>query len=247
MNYNEYDSNGNKKKINFSDTISDKQQRSRLILIGYVFIFIVLIIMVRLGNTNTSKDENKENNQIIEEKHENDEFDDLFSLIDENNYEFDYQLNYDNELYEAVGKRYNNKYSYTFSKEGETPIEFLGTTNNIKAKVYNSIENAGLTYRYLNYFDNNIIKQILRSSKRVNDNTFEITNLALSKIIVEFNNISNNNINTIKISTKNNKIVEFEIDYSQAASELLNREISASVKAQFMNFNLIDDFIAEFE
>ena len=247
MNYNEYDSNGNKKKFNLSDAISDKKQRSRLILLGYTFIFIVLIAMVRLGNNNTSKNENKDNNKKIEEKYENDEFDNLFSLIDENNYEFKYYLNYDNELYEAIGKRYNNKYSYIFSKAGEVPIEFLGTTNNIKAKIYDNIEKAGLTYRYLNYFDNNLIKQILRNARKVDDNTFEITNLELSKISPEFEKIKSDNVNTIKINTKNNKIVEFEIDYSEATNELLNKEIITTIKAEFMNFNLIDDFTTEFE
>ena len=42
MDYNEYDSNGNKKKFNVD--LSDKKQRARAILAVYGVIFLILII-----------------------------------------------------------------------------------------------------------------------------------------------------------------------------------------------------------
>ncbi len=111
MNYNEYDSNGNKKSFNFNDMITDKKQRSRLILGVYAIIFLMLIIFVRMGTSATTNNGEKGKNtkEVVENK-ELDIYDEMFSLIDGNNYNFLYQLNYSNELYEASGKRYNNKY-----------------------------------------------------------------------------------------------------------------------------------------
>ena len=131
MNYNDYDSNGNKKDFNFTDLMTDKKQRSRLILGIYVVLIIILIIMIRVGNkSNSSKDKVVKNNDVEEIKEEKpkDEYDELFSLIDGNNYEFRYSLTLDNDIYIAEGKRYSNKFNFTFVKEGEIPIEFLGTT-----------------------------------------------------------------------------------------------------------------------
>ncbi len=248
MNYNEYDSNGNKKSFNFNDMITDKKQRSRLILGVYAIIFLMLIIFVRMGTSATTNNGEKGKNtkEVVENK-ELDIYDEMFSLIDGNNYNFLYQLNYSNELYEASGKRYNNKYSYSFVKTGEKAIEFLGTQNNIKAKVDNELIDAGLPYRYLNYFDNELIKNLLRKSNKIDDYSYEITNSDLGKVVSDFSQCQRDDKNTILLDVKNNKVVGFSIDYSNATKELLNMEISTTITAQLSNFSLVDDFSIEFE
>ena len=249
MNYNEYDSNGNKKKFNFTDMVTDKTQRSRMILAIYVIFILILIVFIRvsISGTSNNNDVKKDKTPDKVEPKELDTYDEMFSLIDENNYNFVYKLNYSNELYIASGKRFNNKYSYSFVKEGEKAIDFLGTQNNIKAKVDNEIMDAGLPYRYLNFFDNELIKNILRKSNKIDDNTFEVTNSDLGKIISDFSKLVSEDKNTIKLDIKNNKVVGFTIDYSNATKELLNKEITTTITAQLSNFSLIDDFGVEFE
>lgn len=250
MNYNDYDSNGNKKDYNFQDMFSDKKQRSRLILAFYAVIIIILIVMIRVGSTtsesNTEKEDKKpEEIQITDEKEK--EINQLFSLIDTNNYEFNFTLNFEGEIYQATGKRNNDKYSFTFVKEGEHPIEFLGTKNNIKAKVNDEEQNAGFPYQYLNNYDNQLLKRIIANSSKIEDGLYAITNNKLKEISNTFKDISSDSINTIKLTIQNNMITGIEIDYTNAISELLNKEVTAIITNQYTNFNLVDDFNANFE
>ena len=252
MNYNDYDSDGNKKNYNFSDMMSDKKQRSRLILAFYAVVIIILVIMIRVGsgsNTTQNNEENSKDNSYNQEieTDDNKEVQQLFSLIDTNNYEFNYTLNFDNEIYIASGKRNNDKFSFTFVKEGETPIEFLGTKNNIKAKVNEEEQEAGFPYQYLNYFDNELLKRIIKNSSKVEDELYVITNSKLKTISNDFHSLESDSLNTIKLTIKNNTIIGIEIDYSNAISELLNREVTAVITNQYTNFNLVDDFSSNFE
>ena len=95
MDYNEYNSNGNKKRINLSDTFYDKKQRARFMLLVYFLFIVIIVLTIKFSTpktTNTLKDENT-NEEVVEnieekEEHEEiiDEIDKKFSFIDQNNY-----------------------------------------------------------------------------------------------------------------------------------------------------------------
>ncbi len=254
MDYNEYDSNGNKKKINFNTIINDKQKRAWLIL-GMYFIFIFAIIVLIRSNysNNEQKESKKETNEQIEETNNNkeseekDELDKMFSYIDENNYNFKFMLNYNNEQLETIGKRYNNKFEFTYSNKGQS-LYFLGTVSNLKMKKDDSYISIVFPYTYFNYFDNNVIKEIIRNSiYNYNSNKYEISSKKFNEILNHSATIDNDGINTIELITKNNKVVEIKVDFSSALAMIDPSETTAIISLNYYDFGLIDDFNISFE
>lgn len=256
MNYNEYDSNGNKKKFNLIDIINDKQKRSRAILLIYLVFFILLVIMVRfnLKSSLTKNNENTEanntenvtnsNQEITPEPNANNELNEMFSDIDLNNYEFKYVVDIKNSVSTIEGKRYNNKYLFTLENNGSI-LYFSGTTNYIKVRETEDGEYKlnGFPYVLINYFDSSVIKDLLNKSS-LNNGLFEISNESISTIANK--KLSNSDaINNIEVFLKNNKINKIELDLSNAVSSYMNESVSAKISLEYNNFGLIEDFDIE--
>ncbi len=260
MDYNEYNSNGNKKKINISGILGDRQKRAWLILSIYLLFIFILIAMVRSSYSNSNVESNKDsvsnnkelkdqksevNNEILKE--EKDELDNLFSFIDQNNYNFDFVLNYNNDEYITKGKRYNNKFEFSYSNK-EQSISFIGTETNLKMKKDDSYINIVFPYTYFNYFDNNLIKKIIRDSSYNEINkTYEITSSKLNNLLNLSKEENDLSINTIELETKNNRVVGIKIDFSNALKQIDSTENTAKISLNYSNFGLIDDFNASFE
>lgn len=256
MNYNEYDSNGNKKRFNMTDLLNDKKQRSRLILAFYALIIIALIIVIRVNNsyTNENNQENTNKNESINKKEEiqdniREETKEKFSFIDQNNYEFKFVAKYNKETSVIEGKRYNNKYQFTLTSNGNV-YHFLGSQNYIKGRESEKDDyiSTGFPYVYLNFFDNSLLKEIVDSSK-INKNVYEISNEDLNKIIngEESSQIKQKeSINTIELVTRNNKITGINIDYTNVLSDFSNEKITAKLSLEYSNFGLVEDFDINF-
>ena len=249
MNYNDYDSNGNKKRIDFSDVLNDKQKRARIILLGY-FIFIVLIIMViKLSSNTVVKNDNKE--PIVDDNKEKvevvkDEIDEKFSFIDQNNYNFTFTIDYQNQKFIIKGKRYDNKYSFTYSNLVDT-IEFLGTDSNIRMKGEDGYTSVIFPYVYVNFFDNNELKNIIRNSNYI-EGVYKITNEKINDIVSLKGNIDNKDeLNSFELILMNNKVVAINIDCSNAISDLQNENLSAKIRLEYENYGLVEDFDINFD
>lgn len=254
MNYNEYDSNGNRKKFNFADIITNKTQRSRLLLLIYLIIFIVLIVFIRLNissslnNNEIIKKEEKENNN--QEKNINTETnivltDDMFSFIDLDNYNFTYNIDFNNSISLIEGKRFNDKYYFTMTNNGSI-LYFNGTSNYIKAKetLDGEYKITGFPYVLVNIFNTNIIKDLINNST-INNDKYEITNKKVGEIS-NYNKMTNvDAINTIELVKSNNKITQINIDLSNAISSYMNENVKAIITLKYSNFGLIDDFKIE--
>lgn len=261
MNYNEYNSNGEKKKILFD--LKDKTSRSRIILFVYFLIFVFLIIFVRSnykGNVNNNQnidqntDQNTSNNvnnqNSIEkndvEKKDNtivkeNEIDSMFSFIDSNNYEFKYTVSYNGVESVIIGKKYNNKYDFSLTNNDEI-IFFNGTSNYIKVKTGENENYKSATFPYVlvNFFDSNILKEIINNSNNI-DGIYKIENSKLSKIIRE--ELRNeNDLNEIELVKRNNKVVSINIDLTNAFSAYSKEKVSTKLKLEYYNFGLVDDF-----
>ena len=259
MNYNEYDSNGNKKKFNLIDIINDKQKRSRAILLIYLVFFILLIIMVRFSlksslnneaNNNSVVDNNEivtnNNQENIEKPNDNndDELNEMFSDIDTNNYEFKYVVDIKDSVSTIVGKRYDDKFSFTLENSGSI-IYFNGTSNYIKAKESEDGEYKlnGFPFVLVNYFDSNIIKKMINNSN-LNNGKFEISNETIGNLANK--DLSNKEaINTMEVYLKNNKIYKIELDFSNAVSTIMDESVNAKISLEYFNFGLIDNFEIE--
>lgn len=262
MNYNEYDSNGNKKSFDFSLLFTDKKYRSRLILCIYAIVFIVLIVMVRISSVNsnnqlTDKNENV-NSEINSDNNENvftddnsiDNFKEEFSYIELNNYNFEYLLTSDEYQFVASGKRYNEKYDFNFTNQIDT-MHYLSDGKKVMALEPNAeyYVITNFPYYYINYFDTEIIKQILNNSTKLSDDVYEITNDKLVEYVEnDYKSDLNNKelTNTIKLSKKNNIIVSIEIDITNLINELGKENNSTIITLKYSNFNLIDDFEINF-
>lgn len=253
MNYNEYDSNGNRRNFDVSDMLRDKKQRARLILLIYLVVIVALVVFVRMSSSSVTNQE-KENNQDVivdnnDKKEENqtpDKIDEMFYLIDQNNYNFTFSIMYQDQQFIIEGKRFGNKYSFSNS-DGTNTNYFLGTDTNIKMRTEEGYKTAELPYIYINYFDNLELKNILREAT-LEDDVYKITNEKLSSLVTLSGNIDNNDdINTFELIIKNNYVVGIVIDCSKALSDYSGEEINATINLSYSNFNLIEDFELAFD
>lgn len=251
MDYNEYNSNGERKKISFD--LKNKQSRSRAILLFYALLFIFLVIFIRLnykGNINNSK--NIENNNQIDnnnveinkeeiKKEEVSEIDSMFSFIDLNNYNFKFIISYNDVESVLEGKRYDNKYDFTLSNNNEV-IFFNGTSNYMKVKTEEneSYKLATLPFVLLNFFDNDKIKEIITNSE-LDSEIYKITNAKLSKVLNEKidNEFATNDIALIK---KNNKVTKINMDLTNAISAYSKENVIVKLNLEYFDFGLVDDF-----
>ena len=260
MNYNEYDSDGNKKSFDYSLLISDKKYRARLILGIYLVFFIIIIIFVRVGLSNSVDDysslENEQeqipNEDDNEEMVNENDFSNEFSLVMLNNYNFEFTIYSDSLEFVAAGKRYNNKYELDLSSNGDI-IKYISDGTKTLA-YYNGVSSEReLPYYYINYFDNEILLKILNNSKKVGNGNYYITNGRLIKFVNNFfkNEIDNKEfINIIKLFFENDKIVSINIDITNLVNSLLedgDKQFSSVVlDLKYSDFGLIEDFEINF-
>ena len=256
MDYNEYNSNGEKKKFSFD--LKDKTSRSRFILFLYILLFIFLVIFIRINyKSNINKNINENNNQIqdnneeikVEENIINDdndnkeenEIDSMFSFIDLNNYNFKYVISYNDVESVIEGKRYNNKFDFSLNSNNEE-IYFNGVNNYLKVKTEKNGSYKITTFPYVlvNFFDNKKIKEIINNSI-LSDGVYKITNDKLSKILNE--NLDNpNTINEIELIKRNNKVVKINLDLTSAVSAYSKEKITAKLNLEYFEFGLVEDF-----
>lgn len=240
MNYNDYDSNGNKKKFDFSKMMTDKQSKSRMILFFYIILIVGLIITIRVSPKNKdekTKSEEKNNNQIIEENEIDKELNEMFSFIDGNNYEFKYTMTLDDNISIMEGKRYDKKINFKLIENDKYQEEYIGTKDNLSA-----VENSTSNNATFNMFTATFLRKVIKSSTIKNE-IYEITNEDLNKIMS--NNVKINNkddINTLKLVMKNNKITEVHFDISNLISDYSKKNTRALVVLEYYNFGLVDDF-----
>ena len=268
MNYNDYDSNGNEKNFDLSLLFTDKKYRSRLILGIYFVFFVILITFVRTGikadnslNDNNNEivdnevinnEDNNDDSDIIvnEDSDENDdEFNEEFSNIMSNNYNFEFTLVSDSNVFVASGKRYNEKYDFKLT-DGESVINYLSDGIRVNAENDGEYYDTNLPFYYINYFDNDILYDIVSSSVEVGDNSYAISNKALLEFVDSLykREISDNDsINSIKLKKEDDIIVSIELDITNIVNSLgISDTNKTIITLKYSNFNHINDFEINF-
>lgn len=246
------------KGFNFSDLFFDKTNRSRLILLCYLLLFVVLIVLIRTNTTDSLNNleeennlENDQNNNVENDLSEEElEINKMFSYIDMNNYKFNYILYYNDDVYNIDGIRYDNKYSFELTN-GANTLSYIASGETVKAKDKNDLEASffitNFPYYYLNYFNNNILKNLLTKAKKVADNKYEITNEELLDFVDGASNFvieDKEKANTIELELKNNIITNIYINMTNLFS--FSEEIEKlEVKLNYSDFGLIDQFEVE--
>lgn len=257
MNYNDYDSEGNEKSFDYSLLFTEKKYRSRLILCFYFIFFIILVIFVRTSSKpNNSLKENNDviNNDIVVDNEEqdnifNNEHMEEFSNILTNNYKFEFILVSDSNTFVASGKRYDEKYDFKLT-DGNSVIKYLSDGSRVNAESDGEYYDTNLPFYYIDYFDNDILYNIVSSAVEVSDNVYAISNKNLLKYIDtlykrEIND--NDSINTIKLVKDNNSIISIELDITNIVNALgITTTNNTVITLNYYNFNHINDFEINF-
>lgn len=209
-----------KKKLTLKEKLKDKRERAKLELLFYGIFFLAIIVFTRIlsGYNDVPKVNNTK------------------SFINEitDNYEYNIDINIDNNKYKYYGKRLgnnmsinkviDNKYDY-FYKMGNKYYILDNNGNYILTSVediYNYID-----YRYL---DISNIKEYIKLSTKDNNNY----NIKVSDLILNSNNT--NNI-TISIDELNNTITLDYTELFKIDNNNLNKEI---VTIKYTNINKIN-------
>ena len=209
-----------KKKLTLKEKLKDKRERAKLELLFYGIFFLAIIVFTRIlsGYNDVPK------------------VNDTKSFINEitDNYEYNIDINIDNNKYKYYGKRLgnnmsinkviDNKYDY-FYKMGNKYYILDNNGNYILTSVediYNYID-----YRYL---DISNIKEYIKLGTKDNNNY----NIKVSDLIL---NSNNTNSITISIDELNNTITLDYTELFKIDNNNLNKEI---VTIKYTNINKIN-------
>lgn len=209
-----------KKKLTLKEKLKDKRERAKLELLFYGIFFLAIIVFTRIlsGYNDVPK------------------VNDTKSFINEitDNYEYNIDINIDNNKYKYYGKRLgnnmsinkviDNKYDYFYKMGNKYYI--LDTNGNYILTSVEDIYNY-IDYRYL---DISNIKEYIKLSTKDNNNY----NIKVSDLILNSNNT--NNI-TISIDELNNTITLDYTELFKIENNNLNKEI---VTIKYTNINKIN-------
>lgn len=209
-----------KKKLTLKEKLKDKRERAKLELLFYGIFFLAIIVFTRIlsGYNDVPKVNNTK------------------SFINEitDNYEYNIDINIDNNKYKYYGKRLgnnmsinkviDNKYDYFYKMGNKYYI--LDTNGNYILTSVEDIYNY-IDYRYL---DISNIKEYIKLGTKDNNNY----NIKVSDLILNSNNT--NNI-TISIDELNNTITLDYTELFKIDNNNLNKEI---VTIKYTNINKIN-------
>lgn len=208
------------KKINLKEMWKDKRGKAKIKLTLYGIFFIAVIIFARVLNTKTAQIEN--NNPV------NTSF--LKEITD--NYEYNIEINIDDNIYKYVGKRLGHNCNITRIVEGEEK-KYSIINNKYYAFEENNylLVNENEVYPYINYryLDIDNIKEYVKMSKK-EENTYK---LKLSNIVL---NGSDDKYITITIDEVNTSL---GIDYTELFKTINPATSKVTVKFNYQNINQI--------
>ena len=209
-----------KKKLTLKEKLKDKRERAKLELLFYGIFFLAIIVFTR----------------ILSGYNDIPKVNDTKSFINEitDNYEYNIDINIDNNKYKYYGKRLgnnmsinkviDNKYDYFYKMGNKYYI--LDTNGNYILTSVEDIYNY-IDYRYL---DISNIKEYIKLSTKDNNNY----NIKVSDIIL---NSNNTNTITISIDELNNTITLDYTELFKIDNNNLNKEI---VTIKYTNINKIN-------
>lgn len=209
-----------KKKLTLKEKLKDKRERAKLELLFYGIFFLAIIVFTRIlsGYNDVPK------------------VNDTKSFINEitDNYEYNIDINIDNNKYKYYGKRLgnnmsinkviDNKYDYFYKMGNKYYI--LDNNGNY---ILTSVEDI---YNYIDYhyLDISNIKEYIKLGTKDNNNY----NIKVSDIIL---NSNNTNTITISIDELNNTITLDYTELFKIDNNNLNKEI---VTIKYTNINKIN-------
>lgn len=149
-----------KKIIGIIKELKKTPKGKAILFFGFYFIFfLVLAILARMSprsNNYVDNDSNKNNNGLLVEKVEN------------ANYKFNYIVKIDNDTYEYVGERLNNKELFIFNNE-----EYYKDSNEYYKKSISSWVKVEEPYKYREFLDFKQLNRIFADATSVSKTEFD--------------------------------------------------------------------------
>ena len=190
----------NDNKFNIKEFLKDKQKRSILILTIYFVFFVCLVFSIRNNNpVNVPKKDDSEgiadliNGSYSPEK------------IELSNFEFEYKIMKDNNLYTYTGKNYNGKEEFKFDNNTyfkENDIYYKKVSDD---KTWEEVENP---YVYSEYLDFNKLNEILKKSEYISTTNYKDETTATSYKMYINETLTDN---VMTITSKDNILQKIEI------------------------------------
>lgn len=135
-----------------------------------------------------------------------------YKLIDTNNYSINIKLNIDEEVYHYKGYRNKERHYLELSKEGSSKKEeYIIFKDFALNKKSNNYKITKIPYIGFNYFDTDLIKNLINKGVKDKDGSLIIKNLYLFNKNDEY---QGDLTNKIDITYKNNYVTGYKMDFS---------------------------------
>lgn len=227
----------------FKNRIVDKRWRSIIIMGFYVVLFGFLIIAIRYDKYQEKKELKRQ--QELEEAQKIHSTSDLQEYLKGTNYSLQYVLKLDDVTYQYVGKRYDDKQKLAI-QSGMSNADYYIYGDIALKKSGDEYILADLPFHYFNYFDINIINDIINKSTYDElTNTYEITSSNFNEAIKQKATMSNKSINTISIAYTDNNVSSIIIDFSNYLKARREKYSFAVLELKYQDFGKITDFSIE--
>ena len=229
--------NNDNNKFKVSDLATNKQYRAIIILIFYFFFFLVLIIAVRGVLDKEDVSDNKETKEKVKEISKVK----IFSSLKKKNFTYKYTLTVDDKVYVYNGEKYNDKDRFTITTSND--IKKYVQIDNFSFEIKNNEQ--VLTDKpvyFLDFFDVDLLENIIKSSKDKSNNIYTINNRELDNILDLQFEVNNKLDNDIIITLDNGIIKRIDINYTNYV-KFNNRNIKkVLLTLEYDNFGNVDDF-----
>ena len=222
------------KKFKLSQLVTNKQYRSIIVLIFYFFFFLFLGIAAR----NALSKKQIMNNENIKEKSDSIN---SFSSIKSANYKYKYTLSVDDKIYIYEGKKYNNKDSYTLTTNEDIKEYVQVDDFSFEIKDKEKVLTDKPIY-YLDFFDIDILEQIIKQSTKKDVNIYSIDNRKLDSILKRQLGVNNKLDNSIMLTLEEGIITRIDINYTNYimfTNKTINKVL---LTLEYKDFGTVLDF-----
>lgn len=161
-----------------------------------------------------------------------------YQLIDNNNYLVNMKLHIDDDIYYYKGYKNKERYYLELTKEGDTKKEeYIIFKDFALLKKLNNYTVVKIPYIGFNYFDTDLIKNLINKGVKDKDGSVIIKNLYLFNKNDEYHSELTNKID---ITYQNNYVTGYKIDFSNFIKDKENKN-KMLLDIKYYDFNKAKD------
>ena len=227
------------------------ETKDKLFGIFFIIFFAVLVIMIRTGNANNDgefDDQNNTSSGDYDEIIEDEDMKNMYSGINNKNYEYTYTINIDNHKEIITGKAFNNKEKFSIISNGKEEYAILsGNYLKLENNNYKVVDKINDYYKYL---DLNIIKKLILLSETEDEtDQYIVYKIDITDLIDEYNfDVEYDGFEEYKPDratyylNKNGTIDKIVLDYSEYYTYVTKKQSTMVLTLEFSNYGKVVDF-----